>query len=1615
MVQGKSQVGGNAAGIDLEAEGDSRGLNAYNSDQIASKEGLERVVKKVATEGQDVKKLTDKLWDRMQSEPEGVSHPRKEGFEGFYDKILPAEVNKFFNKTAWGNAKVGETKIDTGKKHFAPYSGPDVSIEQLRSEFQSGRHPVMIEKQLSEIKQAMIMGSSFAEAIKRRGSIAIAEMFGGKLEWMGEPETVHSLDITPKMRERVVEKGLPLFSVKRMESADKAFAEGITKWKGLERNESVGLSYTPAVLRMLGAESLPMEIDKETIRKVLQSEIEKGGKHGRIGIDQLQDLPRYLNSPIMVFESKGHADSFVVMTEMTDKDGDTVVAAVHLSKMKQRHVVNDIASVYGKDNENFFIKEIRAGRLRYVDKQRSRKWSLSRGLYLPPEGDLLAASEKTILSDADLVKYNDAPLFSVKKMSPAAQAHLDALRKAMPDQFTTATTEKTADGTEAMSEAAMKPTPATAGVNTPTVFTKPIPKGSTRSETLKKVEEILGLPIRVGKYRKRHGAFEAAGIYKPGPQVVRLGKANDIEVAAHEVAHHVQNLLGLGGKMPKEIKAMAYAGAKNLNREGFAEFVRYYITDPKKVATEAPVFLKTFEKALGEHVDVADALTRIKLAWNAWQAAAPVAKVLSVIQRGKKSDKHYSFDELYRDTVDELHPLKLLSDAVKGKTGEALEIAKDPFMLAWLNRGWARKAEQFIRHGTFQVDEAEGVKFTGASLREILAPVEKTGRMELLDAYLVAKRAVSDERIIKGFDRIISKDDFQKTVDELEAEFKDTAEKLYKYNDELVTYLVDSGRISEEVAKAIREKNEFYAPLYRVMDDAPPQGGLSKKKYDSIFDPIKRLKGSSRDIHSPTESMLKNTYAMVNAAERNRVGKAVLDITEIDGMGGLVERIPFPQKPDKISKDDFIRLLKQWGDFKSVAKVEQTQRETERVISDLAAAGKTPSGKMVDVAMEALKSRGWSDGEARQVISRIQGADSPQSKKEIIERTVEKTVVMTIKEELSLENMPDEVISTFRPNYIAGPNEAIFYDKGKPVLVELEPMLARAVKGLDADGMNILTKILSYPAKWLRAGATLTPEFMARNPMRDQMTAWVYSKYGFIPGWDLVRGIAHIIGKTELYQKYNASGAAHAAMVSLDRDYLSKSLQEITRMQTGAEMLKSPVKAAGRLVFKVVRHPLETLQVLSELTEEGTRVGEFANAYKKEGGDLAALLTAGHAARDITLDFSRVGLKTRSMNAITAFWNAQLQGTDKMVRAFVERPGATFAKAVIGITIPSLLLWYAQHDDPYYEEIPTWRRIMFWNIITHNEDGSLKNIWSIPKPFELGILFGSVPEMALDWMKEKDSKGFQDTMRAAGTALLPGFIPTAAIPVIEAFANRSLFFDRPIVPRNKEEVEPYLQAGPRTSEIVKLGAKLIKDVPGLKEYASPAKIQNMIVGWSGGMGRMTLDAADRMIKEFGIVKVAPEPSMTLDDIPGIRGFHTRFPTANTRSIERFYDSYIENKRKWESVKEEAGIRGKGIRLEPSYKVGMGMEAVLIYQEKAAKTLSLLRKSVDNTYKDPNMDPEQKRALVDNTYIRMINVARAGLNKKPIPLMDLAPNMQQDQEQPEMPAKLTIQEALKMMK
>ncbi len=1116
----------------------------------------------------------------------------------------------------------------------------------------------------------------------------------------------------------------------------------------------------------------------------------------------------------------------------------------------------------------------------------------------------------------------------------------------------------------------------------PSKAAKKIPIGKQRRKLLKALVKRFNVPIRVGKMR-RPWQKTPLGVYKRPAQVIRTQKANDIPVIMHEIGHHIQSLLGLSGKMPPEIQAMSYTpNPAKVDREGFAEFLRYWVTDPGKVKREAPEFTAKFEEALAQDTTVQDIFVNARQYWKEWQMSPSVDKIHSYVVKGGKRRRRMSMNQLYTLVIDELNPLRMVTEAAERSRTIPLKMYDNPYYLAWLNRGWARKANQYIRYGTFQLNKDDGVHFTGKSLREILKPVEKAGEMDMLDTYLIAKRALSDKRIIAGFQGQLSRADFNQAVSELEPKFKKIAEELYEYSDQLLTYLTKSGRLSGRQASMIRSNNLFYAPLYRVMgDEVGSAAGLSRQKFANVPNPIKRLKGSARDIYSPTESFLYNTYAMINAAERNRVGRALLKLTDVEGMGQYIERIPFPVKPEKINKDDYINLLAQFGKEHIKTDIRKFENDLSKNISSMAKED-TPGGKIEGVVKEALKQRGWSEGEAAQIIERVKGA-SPKKRQDVIEKVVEKTTIMTVTKELDLTGMPEVMIHAFRPNYKAGTNEAIFYENGKPVLVEMSPDLHRAVSALDAETVSTFFRIMSYPAKWLRAGATLSPEFMVRNPARDQWTAYVYSKYNYIPGVDLIRGVYHILGKTDLWQKFNASGAAHAALVSMDRKYLSKSLEQAL---------------AGRKVKNLIKNPLASLQMLSELTEEATRIGEFRKALRKEGEDLEGLLKAGIAARDVTLDFSRIGAKTRGFNAIIAFWNAQIQGVDKMRRAFQDHPYKSTAKSVMGITVPSLLLYYAQHDDPYYQELPEWRRIFFWNIITHNEDGTLKNIWSIPKPFELGILFGSMPEQALEWMRENDPEGFKGAMRSLGEALMPGAVPTAVLPIAEWWANKSFFFDSPLVPRGREGLEPQLQYTPRTTETVKLVADQMAKVPVLKEFANPAKIQNIIRGYTGGLGKLALEQTDEILEILDVSDAPPPVERNIiQRIPGLRGFHQRYPIATTKTVERFYRSADKNRRAWDSMVERAGLRGFGLdkgliaiglqikemQNEAKQKQAAKLFSRILHDEKAMKAMRMLHKKIRYTQANKKMQPPQKRQEINRAYNRIIDIARVAMGKVPM--------------------------------
>ena len=77
-------------------------------------------------------------------------------------------------------------------------------------------------------------------------------------------------------------------------------------------------------------------------------------------------------------------NSKVIMTEYQDVNDRTVVVALHCDETKKHLIVNRIASVYRKDNDYFFLNQIKKGNLEYIDEKRSREWAKRQKLQLPP-------------------------------------------------------------------------------------------------------------------------------------------------------------------------------------------------------------------------------------------------------------------------------------------------------------------------------------------------------------------------------------------------------------------------------------------------------------------------------------------------------------------------------------------------------------------------------------------------------------------------------------------------------------------------------------------------------------------------------------------------------------------------------------------------------------------------------------------------------------------------------------------------------------------------------------------------------------------------------------------------------------------------------------------------------------------------------------------------------------------------------------------------------------------------------------------------------------------------------------------------------------------------------
>lgn len=554
-----------------------------------------------------------------------------------------------------------------------------------------------------------------------------------------------------------------------------------------------------------------------------------------------------------------------------------------------------------------------------------------------------------------------------------------------------------------------------------------------------------------------------------------------------------------------------------------------------------------------------------------------------------------------------------------------------------------------------------------------------------------------------------------------------------------------------------------------------------------------------------------------------------------------------------------------------------------------------------------------------------------------------------------------------------GKNEVAIFRDGKREVWDLGSDLSRSWKYSTDVSQRLISSIISLPARTLRAGATLAPEFFLRNAMRDTASATVFSRNGFKLGLDTARGmmiqIYAKIGKekeSKIYQDWIKSGGPQSSYVAFDRNYFSKNIaKELT----------------SRPVYNIVTKPLEALRIMTEFFENATRLGEFQKAYnnaiKKGLNHKQAVERGGFESKNISLDFQRMGAKMAAVNSVVAFFNARVQGYLKLYETFTNPETRSKALYTVGasITLPSILLWIANNEDERYKELPTWQKQLFWIVITGEGKDSI--IWRIPKPFELGYVFGTLPELALDYIKSKDPTAIKEFIKDLAfdnaTSILP--IPDIAKPLVEAWSNKSLFTKKPIVPRSLEGILPEYQYTEYTSETSKILGKLIRQISG--EYSgisSPARIESTINNWTGTLGRTFLSVLDKALIGSGIVDDPIKPEETLSDIPIIRAFVVRNPTSGSEYVTRFYDKYEKYSKIFNTIdklqRESDFVKANELLLN------IPAEAYVI--KSTYKIIQDLDSRVRTIYNSKIFNPNEKRQLIDEMYRQMINISKFSL-------------------------------------
>lgn len=985
-------------------------------------------------------------------------------------------------------------------------------------------------------------------------------------------------------------------------------------------------------------------------------------------------------------------------------------------------------------------------------------------------------------------------------------------------------------------------------------------------------------------YRHIRGRTRA-GFYGLKTGVIRIKAKNNVETLAHELAHYldfytlrddVPNFRALyksrkhakvmkdlsddakaameaerkeidkTNLMSEEVQALSYTTdtqklehadmTRLVELEGFAEFVRLWLTNSNAAAHRAPKFNDAFNRLLATNPKLQRQMTKLRVKMHNYYYQGPIGRIeagtglLPTLQH-KWDDWWYRRPSLIRQaTIDSGHGNYIAEKELRGEIGTVEESGWKQLRQA--KGGYREIALHILNYGTLNWGPNKRLVVTGKSLHDVFVPIRDVklrkehkrlakNKFDLLMGYFKARRALELHK--QGRERQIDLGDAYEMgkLGEVYPEFSTIFDDFQDFNDRMLDFYQASGLITAESRKLIKAMNKSYVPFHRIREylstGTAPKGGFH------------RLIGgtaNTEDILINIQDSIAENVRAALVAQGKRTTYEMIEGTE----DGAVFAAHIPAGSDKIKlnqdamKAKIKSAMKQAGVYELMVQAEQNQ-----------------------------------------------GVDENKE----LTRLIDDNVLFS-----------DGLLSFWRPcsppshgdsgNLI----DSITTEDGETRYYEIQdPLLTATLASMDLIATNALVRVLIGFRNTFTRTVTLGLEFIGANIVMDTIGGAIYTKNklyipgaqkGYIPfihsmigAYDYLSGNAH-------YQAYirGGGGGSH--------------LQSITRM--GSSRRAISVHEFG--VMSIPDRFIHAIEALGSASEMGTRIAE--SKLSIQAGKLER--DAAFDGAQISTDYSVTGGMPMLVQFIRTihFFNAALQSIDRMFLEFKSKKMggnvATFmARGVLGVMLPTILLYLFNRQDEAYKKKPVQERTKNWFIPIGKLPNGDTEYFKIPRPYDAGHLFGSLPEIMVEYAISRDGeKAVTDFWWIMGNMFSLDPTPSIAMGVTDLYTNKD-WKGSPIVPEHMRDMDPSAQFDARTSQaFYELGQSKAGKLLGI----SPMQWEHMYSSSLGYLGGYLLRASEGWLWDEKTKGAQPAPLR--NSHPAVRRFMSPEVQAYTQQASEFF-------------------------------------------------------------------------------------------------------------------------------